>query len=275
MSDPTPAAAPSQSPQQRTVITPGAAKEARRPNLVIIGLLLMAVTGFGFWLVVQSLDNRQQYVVAARTIEPWERLATADLTVVEADIGTASGTTSAQASALLGNWAMGRVPAGTLITPGMFAPPPLSSESEASRVVVQISLPANEVAFGTLESGDTVALIGREASPAAAFGSVDEFGDPTGFGAEPQSERDLIGILRLEVVQGGCIFYIVEPDVAVRIENLVERYLTASDRTMWKIGLDVQEEDIRQALGTSSGNAAGADSGTVVLGGGDASAGDG
>ncbi len=208
-------------------------------NLAIVGLLLVVGAGIGFWYVVQSLDEREQYVVAARAIERWERLGVADLTAVEANVGDAVAMTPSQVGAIVGNWATGRVPQGTLITPGMFAPPPLSGPAEAGRVILQISLPAGEVAFGTLETGDTIALLGRESVPG------DEFAE---FAGESQVPLGLIGILRLDMVQGGNIYYIEEPAEALRIERMVNRYLTAADRKMWKIGIDVTAEQLVRAL---------------------------
>ena len=199
----------------------------------------MAVAGFGFWYVVQSLDERQTYVIATRTIEPWEVLTGGDLTTVQANLGDAAAMTPAQARSLFGQWAVGRIPEGTLITPGMFQQPPLSSDAEADSIILQLALPAGEAPFGTLEPGDTVAMIGRE-NPvgAAATGETDG----------SQAPLSLIGILRLERMQGGSFYYILPPSEALRLKHTVSRYTSATDRELWKLGASITPEIIQQAL---------------------------
>ena len=229
----------------RPVYNPGSVKGKRRPSLVGLGLLLMVGAGFGFWWVVQSLDVRETYVITSRTLEPWDVLSTADLITVQADIGEAAALTPAQVQSVLGQWAVGRVPEGTFITPGMFAPPPLSSEEEADSIILPLAIPAGEAAFGTLQTGDTVAMIGRE-NPVGGIEALD--GDAA-TGAEPQqAPLSLIGILRLERMQGGNFYYILPPSDALRLEHMVNRYLASSDRKLWKLGADITAEIIQQAL---------------------------
>lgn len=204
----------------------------------------MIAAGLGFWLVLQSVDERRSYLAAARTIERSEILTAADLLVVEANVGAAVAMPPSQANAVVGLEATGRIPQGTLITPGMFAASALSGGVEAGRVVIQVSLPFNEVAYGTLEAGDTVALIGRE-------GSFDPSGDAVG--GDGFGERVLLGILTIETVQDGSLYYVTEPARAVDIQQLVRRYLAASDREMWKLGADVTADDVARALGTAAG----------------------
>ena len=67
-----------------------------------------------------------------------------------------------QFGAIAGKWATGRIPAGTLVTPGLFEFPPLSSEEEAAKVLIEVSLPAGEAPGGELQTGDRVALFGAE-----------------------------------------------------------------------------------------------------------------
>lgn len=225
---------------------PGGTRK-RRMGLVLIGLVLVAGAGFGFWFVLQSVDARQPYVVSARDIARWDRVSSADFTLVEANIGDASAMIAPQMGGIYGQWAAGPIPAGTFITPGMFRPPPLSSEAEARSIVIQVSLPAEDISYGTFETGDTIALIGRETplDPAQGLGAAESL--ETGLAAQ-QSELSLLGVLRLENVQGGNIIYVVEPARALEIQALVRRYLAASDRQIWRLGIDLTAEDVKQAL---------------------------
>lgn len=241
MTDPPPQRqrAPAVTPgQRRQVARPGAQQKQRRGGLLVLGLVLVFGAGFGFWFVLQSVDQRGEYLVAARTIDRWQVARAADFTVVEADVGEASALTGDQSGRVLGKWATGRIPAGTLITAGLFETPPLSAESEAGKVLLQVSLPASEAPFGTLNSGDTVALLGREA------GGQD--GQP--------GILSLIGVLRLEFVQKDDIFYVVTPDEALDIKSSVDRFTQAADRTILKLGYNLTAAEIADALAGQTAN---------------------
>ena len=231
---------------------PGGARK-RRMGLVLVGLVLVAGAAIGFWYVLQSVDERQPYVVSARDIARWDQVSAADFRLVNANIGDASAMVATQMGGIYGQWAAGPIPAGTFITPGMFQPPPLSSPAEARSIVIQVSLPTEDVTYGTLETGDTIALIGREAAfdPIQGLGTAESL--DAGFVPE-QPKLSLLGVLRLDNVQGGNIIYVVEPERALEIQNLVSRYLAASDRQIWRLGIDLTAEDVQRALdsGTES-----------------------
>ena len=218
--------------QRRQVALPGSQQKQRRSGLLLLGLLLVFGAGFGFWFVLQSIDERAEYLTAARTIERWEVTQAQDFTAVEANVGTASALTVDQIGAVLDKWATGRIPAGTIVTEGLFETPPLSGEDEAGKVLIQVRLPSGEAPFGTLNTGDTVALLGRE--PAGVDGQAVALG--------------LIGELRLEFVQGDDIYYVVTPEEALEIKGIVDRYTAAADRTMLKVGFDLTIDDLVDAL---------------------------
>ena len=218
--------------QRRQVALPGAQQKQRRGGLLLLGLVLVFGAGFGFWFVLQSIDQRAEYLMTARTIQRWEVAGASDFTVVEAYVGDASALTVDQSGRVLGKWATGRIPAGTLVTEGLFETPPLSAESEADRVLIQVRLPSSEAPFGSLNTGDTVALLGREA-----------------LGPDGQSGTlGLIGVLRLEFVQGDDIFYVVTPDEALDIKSSVDRFTAAADRTILKLGHNLNAAEIADAL---------------------------
>ena len=217
--------------QRRQVARPGAQQKERRGGLVLIGLVIVFGSAFGFWFILRSIDQRSEYLMAARTIERWQVVRSEDFTVVEANVGPASALGVDQLGSVSGKWATGRIPAGTIITAGLFETPPLSGESEADKVLIQVSLPAAEAPFGGLNTGDTVALLGREPGPDGGPGAL-----------------SLIGVLRLEFVQDSNIFYVVTPEEALQIKSSVDRFMAASDRIMLKLGFGLSVEDLERAL---------------------------
>lgn len=230
---------------------PGGAKK-RRMGLVLVGFVLVAGAAFGFWYVLQTVDERQPYVVAARDIARWDRVSSSDFRLVNANIGDASAMVANQMGAVYGQWAAGPIPTGTFVTPGMFRPPPLSSEAEARSIVIQVSLPAEDVTYGALETGDTIALIGREAPDDALQDLGADESIDTG-GTAPETDLTLLGMLRLDNVQGGNIIYVVEPARALEIQRLVSRYIASTDRQIWRLGIDLTAEDVQRALDGSAG----------------------
>ena len=217
---------------RRQVALPGAQQKQRRMGLVLFGMVLVFGCAFGFWFILRGVDQRSEYLMTARTIERWSVVGSEDFTIVEANVGTASALRVDQLGSVSGKWATGRIPAGTIITAGLFEPPPLSAESESDKVLIQVSLSREDAPFGELESGDTVALLGRES------------GGPD---AE-QADLGLIGVLQLEYVDGNNVYYVVTPDEALQIKSTVDRYTGSSDRTMLKLGFDLRIEDLMDAL---------------------------
>ena len=223
--------------QKRQVALPGAAKRqtGARGGLLLLGLALVVASGLGFWYVLQSVDERQEYLMAARTIERWEVVSAGDFVAVEANLGNASGVPVRFSNLVLGRWATGTIPAGTLVTPGMLETPPLSSDEEAGQVLIEVSLPVDEAPQDELEAGDRLALFGVEASAVVGLdGSESGAGD----------DAALIGVLTVEFVEDNALVYIVTPEEAVAIQDVVDRYTSATDRRIWKLGFDVSVEDL-------------------------------
>ena len=234
--------------RQRQVALPGGkqSQKQRRLGLAGLGLVLVLGSGFGFWFILTSIDERREYLMAARTIQRWDVARASDFVVVEANVGTASALAADQSGLVVGRWATGRIPAGTLITAGLFERPPLSSESEADKVWMRVTLPSGDSPSGSFSPGDTIALIGRESS------------GPDG----AQAELSLIGVLQLEVVQGDELHYVVTPQEALQIRRTVDRYGQASDSFIWPLGFDLSAEDVVAALAQQTVGAAPAAAGT-------------
>ena len=237
-------------PPKRQVTLPGSAKpqkEGIRGGLLLLGLLLVLVSGGGFWYILQTVDQRQEYLMAARTIERWEIVEATDFVIVEANVGEADALAPEYAGLVLDSWASGRIPAGTLVTVDMFESPPLANEGEADKVLIEVTLPAGEAPGGVLETGDKVALFGAE--PAVVEG------------VEPAVE--LIGVLSLEYVEGEKISYVVTPEEAKAIHDVVDRYQSAQQRRIWKVGFDLPTGDLDVLYGGSPGAGGFADLGVL------------
>ena len=209
-------------------------------------------SGGAFWYILRELDVREEYLVALRTIERREIAGPGDFGVIEANLGDGRGISPRSLSVVLGRWATGRIPAGTIITPGMFQEPPLSNDDETDKVLIEVSLPAGEAPGGSLGNGDKIALFGAE--------TVDF--------AIAESRVGLIGVLELDFVQGDKITYVVTPSDAIAIQDLVDRYMGASERRIWKLGFDLSADDLIELY--EAGNAARVDrdglAGVSVLG---------
>ena len=233
------------SSQRRQVTLPGAAKQKQkkqqqqggvRGGLLLLGLLLVVASAGAFWYTLRELAVREEYLVTSRTLERWDIAGVGDFTVVEANLGDAQGVPPQFLDVFLGKWATGRIPAGTIVAPGMFQQPPLSNEDEAGKVLIEVSLPAGEAPGGTLKTGDKIALFGAEFSGVEA--------------AEPSV--GLIGVLELKMVQGDKLTYIVTPSDAIAIQDIVDRYQAASNRRMWKLGFELSTQELINLYGPPS-----------------------
>lgn len=200
----------------------------------MLGLLLVVVSGGAFWYILRQLDVRDEYLVTTRELERWDIAGVGDFAVVEANLGDAEGLEPQYLDAVVGKWATGRIPEGTIVTVGMFRSPPLSSGEEAGKVLIEVSLPAGEAPGGSLESGDRIALFGAE------FSGVEAEEPPVG----------LIGVLELKDVEGDKLTYVVTPAEAVAIQDIVDRYEAASNRRIWKLGFELSMQEIIDLYGS-------------------------
>lgn len=200
----------------------------RRNGLLLLGLLLITVSVAGFWFVLRSVDQRQLVWVAARDIERWEIVTELDFLPVEANVGQASALGPGELGFILDRWATGRIPFGTIVTEGMFQLPPLSTEEDQGKVIIELSLPG-DVPYGDMQTGDRLALFGREGG--------EDGGGPYG----------LIGVLNLDFVQDGRLIYVVTPEEALSLEEIVGRFRGAADQRIWKLSFGLELEDLQAA----------------------------
>ena len=124
---------------------------------LVAGVLLVVVSALGGVLLFSSTDDRVDVVVAATELLPGQPVERADLRVarVAVDDGITTVTPDAVAN-LVGQQAIGRVPAGTLLSPGMFADElPL----EPGEVVFGAALDPGEAPLSALQVGTPVELL--------------------------------------------------------------------------------------------------------------------
>lgn len=221
--------------QQRQVAVPAKKQSGVRGGLLLLGLVLVVASGGAFWYVLRTVDERQEYLVTVRTIERWEIANASDFTVVEAHVGDANALPVEFGDLVFGKWATGRIPAGTIVSPGMFETPPLSGDEESQKVLIEVSLPAGEAPLGDLKAGDRVALFGAEEAGLE--------------GVEP--EVGLIGVLTLENVQGDQLIYLVSPEEARAIQDTVDRYAASANRRIWKLGSTLSAGQLIDLYGAS------------------------
>lgn len=139
--------------------TPGRVATARHRNLAWLlgGILLVLVCALGGVLLVTSSDDRVDAVVAARDLEPGAPVARDDLRVVrvgvDADVSTV---TPVEAGELIGKSPLGRVPAGAVLSAGMFSS---SSPLGDGEVVFGAALDPGEAPLSEVEQGTEVRLL--------------------------------------------------------------------------------------------------------------------
>lgn len=158
-------AAPTGAPAAR--FEPGRVAEARHrnPTWIVAGVLLVLLCALGGVLLFTSNDDRAGVLVAARDLEPGRAITQADLRIERVAIdGAVSSISATGAADLVGQHTVGRIPAGAMLSPAMFAS---SVPLGADEMVVGAALDPGEAPLSQLEVGAEVVLI-RIGTPAAA-----------------------------------------------------------------------------------------------------------
>jgi hypothetical protein len=129
----------------------------RNPTWIVAGILLVVLSALGGVVLFTSSDDRQEVLVAARDLEPGTALASDDLRIERVALdGGVRAIPATDAASLLGRHATGRVPAGTMLAPAMFATDvPLGPDE----VVVGAALDPGEAPLVLLEVGAAVELL--------------------------------------------------------------------------------------------------------------------
>ncbi len=123
---------------------PGRVAETRHrnPAWVLGGVLVVVLCALGGVLLFSSADERTEVLVAAGDLEPGEPVSRGDLRIERLVLDGGVGSFApAAVDELVGQLPVGRIPAGTLLAPGMFA--------------AEVPLGANEIVFGAaLDPGE-------------------------------------------------------------------------------------------------------------------------
>ena len=124
---------------------------------LVAGVLLVVLSALGGVLLFSSTDDRVEVVVAATELVPGQPVERTDLRVARVAVDDGITTVTPEAVAdLVGQQAIGRVPAGTLLSPGMFADElPL----EPGEVVFGAALDPGEAPLSGLQIGTPVELL--------------------------------------------------------------------------------------------------------------------
>ena len=131
---------------------------------LVAGVLLVVLSALGGVLLFSSTDDRVEVVVAAAELVPGQALERTDVRVARVAVDDGINTVTPEAvAALVGQQAIGRVPAGTLLSPGMFADElPL----EPGEVVFGAALDPGEAPLSGLQIGTQVELLNVVSSDA-------------------------------------------------------------------------------------------------------------
>lgn len=145
----------------------------RNPGWLLAGVLLVLVSAIGGVLLFASADDRKGVLVAAADIETGQPVQRSHLRVVQLSAATGVATLgTADASALVGQIPIGRIPAGTVLNPSMFA---ASSPLGPGEMVFGAALDPGEAPAATVAVGAAVRLL---AAPRAIAGAGRAAGTP-------------------------------------------------------------------------------------------------
>jgi len=138
----------------------------RNPTWLVAGVLLVLLSALGGVLLFSSNDDRSEVLVAAQDLEPGQPIEQADLRIerIAIDGGIASVAAS-EAADLIGQIPVGRVPAGAVLAPGMFAGDVALGPDE---MVVGAALDPGEAPLSGLQIGAPVELLALEPVDAGA-----------------------------------------------------------------------------------------------------------
>lgn len=131
----------------------------RRPSLVVLGLLFVALAALGGALVFGGLTDTTSVVVVGVDLEPGQVVEPGDLRVVElSNLGDAVTLSATEQGRVVGRVARGPVPAGTVVHPDLFGPP--GSAIPTGMAVVGAALEPGAAPGPDLRAGDRIDVLG-------------------------------------------------------------------------------------------------------------------
>ena len=165
---------------------PGRVAETRHRNPVWLaaGVLLVLLSVLGGVLLFTSNDDQADVLVAAAELQPGRPVERGDLRVGRVAAGDdVQSMPFVEAADVIGRYPVGRIPAGTMLSPGMFAADvPLG----ADEMVFGAALDPGEAPLSGLEIGAPVELLAVEApDPEAVAGAATPVGTGTVWAVEP------------------------------------------------------------------------------------------
>jgi hypothetical protein len=170
----------------------------RNPTWLVAGALLVVLSALGGVLLFSASDDRVEVLVAAGDLQPGGSVEHADLRIARVAVDAGVATIGPDGAAdLIGRQPIGRVPAGTLLSAGMFAEElPLA----AGEVVIGAALDPGEAPLSGLQVGAGVELVvldladpeqGGERIGADASAAITPIGTATIWAVEPIANGQL------------------------------------------------------------------------------------
>lgn len=175
----------------------------RNPTWLVAGALLVVVSALGGVLLFSANDDRIEVLVAAAELQPGVPVEPTDLRIARVAVGDGVATVDPDdAGQLAGRQPVGRVPAGTLLSPGMFVD---EVALGAGEVVVGAALDPGEAPLSGLQVGSAVELVAIELgeeqgqeTAAADDAAVTPIGRGTVWAVEPIATGQLWVSVRLD-----------------------------------------------------------------------------
>lgn len=199
----------------------------RRPALVIVGLLCVALAALVGALVYGSLTTTVAVLAASNDLEPGQTVTATDLRVVElSNLGDAATIGVADQERVIGRVARGPIPAGTLLNDGLFGAP--GTAIPPGMAVVGAALEPGAAPGPDLRAGDLVDVLGV---------------------AGPTSGLDRPGEAEAIVIAPATVWSVERPDGTVG-GRLVVSLLVPSD-TQTAVAQAAADDRLRLALKAS------------------------
>lgn len=216
----------------------------RNPTWLVAGVLLVVLSALGGVLLFASNDDRVEVLVAAADVQPGIRLERTDLRIARVAVdGGVATVAPAAADDVIGRKAVGRVPAGTMLSPGMFAD---ELPMDGGEVVFGAALDPGEAPLSGLQVGAQVELVAMQLGapggppaelPLDASGDVD--GSPDSSNASTAGGTSASDTVSATPIGIGTVW---------AVEHIATGQLWVSVRVEREVGLDASLASALDAL---------------------------